>query len=205
VVYAAPLLLGEVALDAALVSRSIAACAAATRSTGRAVARRTALPALRRRSVALAGLAPDIAAPQADSIGGVPAPRARSSRARDALVCWARPPHAAAARTGRPMGILYMILLGLVIGALAKWIFPGPGPGGIVMTIVIGIAGAVLAAHGRRLGRWPTSPCRALRRRRRCCCSSRTVARRPRELRRAPGPCCLDWRIALQGSGRSPS
>jgi len=42
------------------------------------------------------------------------------------------------------MGILYMILLGLVIGALAKWIFPGPGPGGILVTIVIGIVVAFL-------------------------------------------------------------
>jgi uncharacterized membrane protein YeaQ/YmgE (transglycosylase-associated protein family) len=51
------------------------------------------------------------------------------------------------------VGILYMILLGLVIGALAKWIFPGPGPGGIVMTIVIGIAGAVLGGYiGQALG-----------------------------------------------------
>ena len=51
------------------------------------------------------------------------------------------------------MGILYMIVLGLVIGALAKWIFPGPGPGGILMTIVIGIAGAVLGGFiGSALG-----------------------------------------------------
>jgi uncharacterized membrane protein YeaQ/YmgE (transglycosylase-associated protein family) len=51
------------------------------------------------------------------------------------------------------MGILYMILLGLVIGALAKWIFPGPGPGGILLTIVIGIAGAVLGGFiGSALG-----------------------------------------------------
>jgi uncharacterized membrane protein YeaQ/YmgE (transglycosylase-associated protein family) len=51
------------------------------------------------------------------------------------------------------MGILYMILLGLVIGALAKWIFPGPGPGGILMTIVIGVAGAVLGGFiGSALG-----------------------------------------------------
>jgi uncharacterized membrane protein YeaQ/YmgE (transglycosylase-associated protein family) len=51
------------------------------------------------------------------------------------------------------MGIVYMILLGLVIGALAKWIFPGPGPGGILLTIVIGIAGAVLGGFiGTALG-----------------------------------------------------
>jgi uncharacterized membrane protein YeaQ/YmgE (transglycosylase-associated protein family) len=56
------------------------------------------------------------------------------------------------------MGIVYMIVLGLVIGALAKWIFPGPGPGGIVMTIVIGIAGAVLGGFiGTALGVGPVS------------------------------------------------
>lgn len=40
------------------------------------------------------------------------------------------------------MGILSWILLGLVVGALAKWIMPGPDPGGLVVTALIGIAGA---------------------------------------------------------------
>ena len=40
------------------------------------------------------------------------------------------------------MGILTWILLGLVVGALAKWIMPGDDPGGIFVTILIGIAGA---------------------------------------------------------------
>ena len=40
------------------------------------------------------------------------------------------------------MGILSWIILGLIVGALAKWIMPGPDPGGIVVTILIGIAGA---------------------------------------------------------------
>ena len=40
------------------------------------------------------------------------------------------------------MGILSWILLGLIVGALAKWIMPGPDPGGIFVTILIGIAGA---------------------------------------------------------------
>jgi uncharacterized membrane protein YeaQ/YmgE (transglycosylase-associated protein family) len=42
------------------------------------------------------------------------------------------------------MGLLSWILLGLVVGALAKWIMPGPDPGGIGMTILLGIAGAFL-------------------------------------------------------------
>lgn len=40
------------------------------------------------------------------------------------------------------MGILSWILLGLICGALAKWIMPGPDPGGIFVTIAIGVAGA---------------------------------------------------------------
>ena len=40
------------------------------------------------------------------------------------------------------MGILSWILLGLIVGALAKWIMPGPDPGGIGITILLGIAGA---------------------------------------------------------------
>ena len=42
------------------------------------------------------------------------------------------------------MGILSWIVLGLVVGLLAKWIMPGPDPGGILVTILIGIAGALL-------------------------------------------------------------
>jgi uncharacterized membrane protein YeaQ/YmgE (transglycosylase-associated protein family) len=42
------------------------------------------------------------------------------------------------------MGILSWILLGLVVGVLAKWIMPGDDPGGIIVTILIGIAGAVV-------------------------------------------------------------
>jgi uncharacterized membrane protein YeaQ/YmgE (transglycosylase-associated protein family) len=42
------------------------------------------------------------------------------------------------------MGILAWIVLGLIVGALAKWIMPGDDPGGIFITILIGIAGALL-------------------------------------------------------------
>ena len=40
------------------------------------------------------------------------------------------------------MGILSWILLGLIVGALAKWLMPGPDPGGIFVTMGLGIAGA---------------------------------------------------------------
>ena len=49
------------------------------------------------------------------------------------------------------MGILSWIILGLVAGALAKFILPGKQPGGIIVTILIGIAGAVV---GGFLGGW---------------------------------------------------
>ena len=42
------------------------------------------------------------------------------------------------------MGIISWILMGLLVGALAKWIMPGEDPGGIFITILIGIAGAFL-------------------------------------------------------------
>jgi uncharacterized membrane protein YeaQ/YmgE (transglycosylase-associated protein family) len=42
------------------------------------------------------------------------------------------------------MGILTWILLGLVVGALAKFIMPGRDPGGIFITIAIGIGGALV-------------------------------------------------------------
>jgi uncharacterized membrane protein YeaQ/YmgE (transglycosylase-associated protein family) len=42
------------------------------------------------------------------------------------------------------MGILVWIVLGLIVGVLAKWIMPGDDPGGVFVTILIGIAGALL-------------------------------------------------------------
>jgi uncharacterized membrane protein YeaQ/YmgE (transglycosylase-associated protein family) len=47
---------------------------------------------------------------------------------------------------------LWTIIIGLVVGALAKLIMPGRDPGGILMTILIGIAGAFLGTFiGRSL------------------------------------------------------
>ncbi len=51
------------------------------------------------------------------------------------------------------MGILSWILFGLVAGALAKFLMPGDDPGGIVVTILLGIAGAVVGGFvGTLLG-----------------------------------------------------
>jgi uncharacterized membrane protein YeaQ/YmgE (transglycosylase-associated protein family) len=42
------------------------------------------------------------------------------------------------------MGIIGMIIIGLIAGAIAKLIMPGRDPGGIIVTILLGIAGALL-------------------------------------------------------------
>jgi uncharacterized membrane protein YeaQ/YmgE (transglycosylase-associated protein family) len=42
------------------------------------------------------------------------------------------------------MGIISWIILGLIVGALAKWIMPGKDPGGIIVTIIIGVVGAII-------------------------------------------------------------
>jgi uncharacterized membrane protein YeaQ/YmgE (transglycosylase-associated protein family) len=46
-----------------------------------------------------------------------------------------------------PEGILGWLLIGLVAGALGKLIMPGRDPGGIVVTILFGIMGALLAFY----------------------------------------------------------
>ena len=42
------------------------------------------------------------------------------------------------------MGILSWIVFGLIAGAIAKFIMPGRDPGGIVVTVLLGIVGAVI-------------------------------------------------------------
>jgi uncharacterized membrane protein YeaQ/YmgE (transglycosylase-associated protein family) len=50
-------------------------------------------------------------------------------------------------------GFIGWILIGLVAGALAKLIMPGRDPGGCIVTMLLGIAGALLAGWlGNRLG-----------------------------------------------------
>ena len=51
------------------------------------------------------------------------------------------------------MGILGWIVFGLVVGAIAKLLMPGRDPGGIIVTMVLGIIGALLGGFiGRALG-----------------------------------------------------
>ena len=45
------------------------------------------------------------------------------------------------------------IIIGLIVGALAKFIMPGKDPGGIIITILLGIAGSLVGTFvGRALG-----------------------------------------------------
>ncbi len=51
------------------------------------------------------------------------------------------------------MGILTWILFGLVVGIIAKLLMPGRDPGGFIVTILLGIAGALLGGFlGRAMG-----------------------------------------------------
>jgi uncharacterized membrane protein YeaQ/YmgE (transglycosylase-associated protein family) len=51
------------------------------------------------------------------------------------------------------MDILLWIVFGLVVGIVAKFIMPGRDPGGIILTIVLGVVGAMLGGWvGRVLG-----------------------------------------------------
>jgi uncharacterized membrane protein YeaQ/YmgE (transglycosylase-associated protein family) len=45
------------------------------------------------------------------------------------------------------MNILSWIILGLIAGALAKWLMPGKDGGGLFITMVLGIAGAFVGGY----------------------------------------------------------
>ena len=46
------------------------------------------------------------------------------------------------------MGIIWTILIGFVVGLLAKMLTPGKDPSGFFITAIIGIAGSLLATYG---------------------------------------------------------
>ena len=51
------------------------------------------------------------------------------------------------------MHLLWTLLIGLVIGAVAKFLMPGRDPGGVIVTMLIGIAGSFVATYiGQVLG-----------------------------------------------------
>jgi uncharacterized membrane protein YeaQ/YmgE (transglycosylase-associated protein family) len=51
------------------------------------------------------------------------------------------------------MWLIWMLLIGLLVGLVAKLIMPGRDPGGFLITALIGVAGAMLAGFlGRAMG-----------------------------------------------------
>jgi uncharacterized membrane protein YeaQ/YmgE (transglycosylase-associated protein family) len=55
------------------------------------------------------------------------------------------------------MHYLWVAIIGLVVGALAKLIMPGKDPGGIIITMLLGIAGSFLGTFvGRAVGLYQT-------------------------------------------------
>lgn len=51
------------------------------------------------------------------------------------------------------MHIIWMLIIGLVAGAIAKLLMPGKDPGGVIVTMLIGIAGSFIAGYlGRAVG-----------------------------------------------------
>ena len=51
------------------------------------------------------------------------------------------------------LSLIWQGLIGLIVGALAKFVMPGKDPGGILVTMAIGIAGSLIAGFlGRAIG-----------------------------------------------------
>lgn len=51
------------------------------------------------------------------------------------------------------MDIIWMAIVGLIVGAIAKLLMPGRDPGGLLVTMLLGVAGALIAGLiGRAVG-----------------------------------------------------
>ena len=51
------------------------------------------------------------------------------------------------------MSIIWTIIIGLIVGIIAKFLMPGRDPGGFVITAIIGIVGSIIATYlGQALG-----------------------------------------------------
>ena len=50
--------------------------------------------------------------------------------------------------------ILWTLVIGLVVGAIAKLLMPGRDPGGCIITLLLGIAGAFVAGYLGRVLNW---------------------------------------------------
>lgn len=56
------------------------------------------------------------------------------------------------------MGIVIALIIGLVAGAIAKLLMPGRDPGGIIVTMLLGVAGSVVAYMLGRVFGWYGHP-----------------------------------------------
>jgi len=54
------------------------------------------------------------------------------------------------------MSFLWMLIVGLVVGAIAKLFMPGRDPGGAIVTMLIGVAGSIIAGFIGRAAGWYT-------------------------------------------------
>ena len=53
-------------------------------------------------------------------------------------------------------GVLGWIIFGLIVGLLAKLVMPGRDPGGVIVTVLLGVAGSLLGGWiGKALGMYP--------------------------------------------------
>ena len=55
------------------------------------------------------------------------------------------------------MWFLWALIIGLIVGAIAKLVMPGRDPGGIIITMLLGVVGAVVASLVGRLAGWYTA------------------------------------------------
>jgi len=52
------------------------------------------------------------------------------------------------------MALVWTLIIGLIVGGIAKLLMPGKDPGGCIITILLGIAGALVAGYLGRLVGW---------------------------------------------------
>lgn len=55
------------------------------------------------------------------------------------------------------MDVVYMLVIGAVVGVAARWIMPGKDPGGLVLTVALGVAGSMVGAFIGRQIHWVAS------------------------------------------------
>jgi uncharacterized membrane protein YeaQ/YmgE (transglycosylase-associated protein family) len=51
-------------------------------------------------------------------------------------------------------GLLWEAIIGLIVGAVAKFLMPGKDPGGIIITMLIGVAGSLIATYLGKVVGW---------------------------------------------------